>query len=140
MSDALMKISMLVTRLGMAFDDQDYDRLSDCWAPEATLTFTNAAGLTRETQGRDEIMRSVSSAWASGAITIRHFVSSVDIDLNGDEALVRYYTLYPIIGPEPRKAGFGEYRTKVAKQADGNWRVVHQTLHQHSMGEGDYAR
>jgi uncharacterized protein (TIGR02246 family) len=139
MSD-LMEISMLVARCGHAFDEQDAVKLADCWAADAILSFTNSAGVSRETRGREEIMRWTTASWAGGPIAIRHFVSAVDIDLDGDRATVRYYTLYPIVGPEPRKPGFGEYRTSVVKEADGQWRIAHQNLHQHSMGEGDYAR
>ena len=134
------EIADLVSRVGMTFDDQDADGLRECWHVDGVQIINDPTGARHEIPGRDAVLGAAAGVWSAGPSKTRHFVATpvIDLDASGQRASVRHYSIYPVVGPESKKPGFGEYRVEVAKDAeDGRWRVTLQEITLHSVGEID---
>jgi len=48
-----------------------------------------------------------------------HIITTPIIEIDGDQARARYYTIHTLHGPDARPIGVGEYDTIVRRCADG---------------------
>jgi uncharacterized protein (TIGR02246 family) len=128
----LAEISSLVARLNYARDDQDVDALLACWTEDAEIHFTDPEGQSSKLIGRDAIGASAKRTWSNGP-GVKHVVSNPAIRVDGDDAAVRYYTVFTHPARDPLVPSFGDHRMTVRRGDDGQWRVRLQVARQYAQ-------
>jgi 3-phenylpropionate/cinnamic acid dioxygenase small subunit len=83
------EIEKLLKRYASALDLRQYERLDACFTPDAWIDYVAAGGIA----GRyPEIMRGLRAVLAP-IVVMHHFISTVELELDGDRASGRTYTL-----------------------------------------------
>jgi hypothetical protein len=117
------EIASLVARLAWKVDHQEYDDYMEHWVEGGRLRYTDVDGQTNEWTG-EEILGLIKVAYDPPNRLCLHVVTTPIIDIDGDRARVRYYTLHLLPGPDAQPCGVGEYDTVVQRGADGRWRMA----------------
>lgn len=125
-SDDTAEITRLVTRLGAALDEHDFQTLPQLFTPDATATTPGGTAV-----GRDNVITQATRNHTDFP-NLQHIVSGVLVDLDGDKADVRA-NLVGYFGradnPEPVRQIGGIYRFGAVRTADG-WRFNSLTVRQ----------
>ncbi|MBF6238797.1 nuclear transport factor 2 family protein [Nocardia otitidiscaviarum] len=120
------EISRLVTRLGVALDEHDFQALPQLFTPEATATTPGGTAV-----GRDKVIAQATRNHTDFP-NLQHIVSGVLVDVSGDRAEVRA-NLVGYFGraddPEPVRRIGGVYRFGAVRTEDG-WRFDALTVRQ----------
>ena len=118
LSDKL-DIQELLARYARAVDTHDWDLYRSLFTSDATIDYTSAGGIAGTL---DEVVD-----FLAGAIPIlpwtQHVITNVEVDLDGDAAVVRATFLNPMQFPwldEPSCCG-GTYLHDMVRDGDG-WR------------------
>jgi hypothetical protein len=89
------QILNLISRVGFSFDEGDLTSFLGCWADDGVLNFVSADMKTvLDSVPRQEMEKKLGGAMAG--YPHKHFVSLPVVDIDGDEAVARYFTLYPL--------------------------------------------
>ena len=116
------EIASLVSRVAWMVDHEDYDTFMDYWVEDAMLRHVTVDGVVTERRGR-EIVELLQAAYATPETRCLHIPCNPVIDLDGDEALARYYVLHTKMGPQARPVGVEECETRLRRGEDGRWRI-----------------
>ncbi|BCN70975.1 hypothetical protein RE943_44480 [Prescottella equi] len=117
------EITEVLYRYARAVDRKDFDRVADCYFPDA---IDNHGGYIGTVAGLIEDMKSRHATIDSSL----HYVTNVLIDLDGDTADVESYCLY-YLRQAPAVAGGPQSRATVKcryvdrfERRDGQWRIA----------------
>ena len=122
------EIASLLARLAFKVDKQEFDdSFVDLWTPDARLAYVSATGLTFECNGAQEVLQATRSSYQPPDHPCLHIVTTPVIDIDGDTARARYYTIHTLHGPTARPVGVGEYDSYLRRCADGRWRMHDMT-------------
>jgi hypothetical protein len=114
-----LEIRELLFRYARGVDTQDWALLTSVFTPDAQLDYTSVDG---PAGSRDEVV-----AWLAQALTpvpmTQHFVTNVEIDLQGDRASVRamFYNPMQLPGIDRLAYSGGNYHHQVVRTPEG-WR------------------
>ena len=117
-----LEIHELLARYARAVDDRDWDLYRSVFTDDAHIDYTSAGGIAG---GRDEVADFLAEAFA-GVRWAQHYVTNVEVDLDGDRAEVRAMFYNPMHLPgmsEPSFCG-GRYRHQMVRTEQG-WRSRH---------------
>jgi len=122
------QILNLISRVGFSFDEGDLTSFLGCWADDGVLNFVSTDMKTvLDSVPRQEMEKKLGGAMAG--YPHKHFVSLPVVDIDGDEAIARYFTLYPAAASEPAVPGVSQSHMVIRRQADGRWK-----LYRHNLG------
>lgn len=122
-----IEIRELLFRYARGLDTQDWSLLSSVFTPDARLDYTSVDGPSGP---RDEVV-----AWLERALTpvpmTQHFITNIEIDLEGDRGTVRamFYNPMQLPGVEALAHCGGNYHHQVVRTPEG-WkseRLVEET-------------
>lgn len=114
-----LEITELLYRYARGVDSKDWALLTSVFTPDAFLDYTSVSGPAGP---RDEVV-----AWLERSLTpvpmTQHFISNVEIDLDGDRAEARAMFYNPMQLPGMAELTFcgGNYLHDVVRTAEG-WR------------------
>jgi 3-phenylpropionate/cinnamic acid dioxygenase small subunit len=114
-----LEIRELLFRYARGVDTQDWALLTSVFTPDAQLDYTSVDG---PAGSRDEVV-----AWLAQALTpvpmTQHFVTNIEIDLQGDRASVRamFYNPMQLPGIDGLAYSGGNYHHQVVRTPEG-WR------------------
>ena len=117
-----LEIHELLARYARAVDDRDWDLYRSVFTEDAHIDYTSAGGIAGS---RDEVVDFLAAAFA-GVRWAQHYVTNVEVELEGDAATVRAMFYNPMHLPgmaEPSFCG-GRYHHRLVRTGDG-WRSVH---------------
>ena len=121
-------ISSLIATLAWKVDHDDLDHFVDHWLDDATLAYIDVDGNRFDCAGSGEVVALIKASYQPPvSLPCLHIVTTPIIDLDGDRARVRYYTIHTLHGPQARPCGVGEYDLTVSRGQDGQWRVATMT-------------
>lgn len=115
---AKLEISELETRYAWAVDEGRVESLADIFAEDAWLTL-NPGDI--DNRGRDAIQRwfrEYCHEW--GWENRRHYVTNVQVAVDGDAARVRAYFLLTFEARGKSRIGWGNYEDRFERR-DGRW-------------------
>lgn len=114
-----LEIGELLARYARAVDSKDWDLWRSVFTPDAHLDYTSVTGVIGS---RDEVAGSLEQALAHVPMT-QHFISNVEIELDGDRARVRamFYNPMRLPGMEDLSYCGGYYHHEVVRTPQG-WR------------------
>jgi len=114
-----LEIGELLARYARAVDSKDWDLWRSVFTPDAHLDYTSVTGVIGS---RDEVARALEQALAPVPMT-QHFISNIEIDLDGDRATVRAMFYNPMLLPGADEVGHcgGYYHHDVVRTPRG-WR------------------
>jgi ketosteroid isomerase-like protein len=118
------KILNVISRVGRCFDEADLKGFLGCWADGGVLNFVAADWSVQGSVRREEMEQKLVPLMPT--YPDKHLVSLPDIEIDGDEAVAYYYTMYPSAGPTAEAPGLSRSHMVLRRQADGRWKV---TLH-----------
>lgn len=122
------EIASLLARLAFKVDKEEFDdEFLDMWTPDGRLAYVSATGMTFECNSAQEILQATASSYKPPSHPCLHIVTNPVIDLDGDKARARYYTIHTLHGPVARPVGVGEYDTYLRRGSDGKWRMHDMT-------------
>jgi hypothetical protein len=112
----------VLSRYAQYVDERAWDKLDDVFVPGAIVDFSNNGG---ERNTFPEIKRYLEDSLSIFA-AIQHYQTNFAIDVDGDTAVVRNYTLAQMVsivdGADQLLADGGFYDSKLVRAADG-WRI-----------------
>lgn len=113
------EIRELLFRYARAVDDKDWPLMSTVFTPEARLDYTSVDGPAGP---RDEVVEWLERSLAPVPMT-QHFITNVEIELDGDRATVRamFYNPMQLPGITEMCSCGGNYHHQVVRTPDG-WR------------------
>lgn len=115
-------------------DTKDWAGYADCFTEDLVLTVPAAGGATSRYEGRDVAIKSVRAS-VENARTAHH-VHNPEITFDSDGANVIWAMQDRVDWGEDRRpqmgdlghTGYGHYRERYVKCADGKWRIKATTL------------
>ena len=117
-----VEIQEVLSRYAQYTDERAWDKLADVFVPGAIVDFSNNGGARDtfpEIKGYLEQSLSIFAA-------IQHYMTNFAIDVSGDTATVRHYTLAQMVsivdGADQLLADGGYYDSKFVRTPDG-WRI-----------------
>ena len=113
------EIRELLFRYARAVDDKDWALMSTVFTPAARLDYTSVDGPAGP---RDEVVGWLERSLAPVPMT-QHFITNIEIDLDGDRASVRamFYNPMQLSGLTEMCACGGNYHHQLVRTPDG-WR------------------
>ncbi|HEY5855715.1 MAG TPA: nuclear transport factor 2 family protein [Aldersonia sp.] len=96
-------------------DDGDWDGVVDLFTEDGQFD-----GLSHS-RGRSAMRESFAALAEGGLTSFWHFITNVEIDLDGDRATVRSFLWMPCVNDGAASVGAGRYTDEVRK-VDGRWR------------------
>ncbi|HLT15827.1 MAG TPA: nuclear transport factor 2 family protein [Acidimicrobiales bacterium] len=114
-----LEIHELLARYGRAVDDRDWDLYRSLFTPDAHIDYTSAGAIAGTV---DEVVAYLRDALGAMPWT-QHYLTNVEVDLDGDEATARAMFFNPLQIPglaEPSSCG-GWYLHRLVRTPDG-WR------------------
>jgi len=130
-SDALpgvvdrLRIVDVINRVADALDRRDWTLLRSCFTPDAVETFSNGRA-----EGYDAI-ESFCARALGGLDATQHLVSTIRLDISGDEASARSYFQAQHVRRSATGVGTfmigGTYEDRLLRAGDG-WRLAARTL------------
>jgi len=122
------EIASIIARNAFRVDDMALDNFGDDWFDEATLTYIDVDGNRYHCASLAEILSMIRSSYQPPlSQPCLHIVTTPVIDLDGDRARVRYYTIHTRHGPMAQPCGVGEYDVNMRKDGEGRWRITAMT-------------
>jgi hypothetical protein len=124
-ADDRIAIASLVSRIGLAVDQQDRNAYPHYWTEDALLSYTSVDGQEWRFEGRAAIVTFVEAVWESGGAVPIHVTACPTIEIDGDEATGRYYAiqLHPRAGGAT-PAGLADYVVTARRQpGSGAWQL-----------------
>lgn len=119
------EISSLISRIAFMVDHQEHEEdYAKYYVDDVTMVTTLVDGTRMEFKSALEVVNLINTAYLPPRRSCTHIVANPIIDIDGDEARVRYYTILTLWGPGPQPIGLNEYDTRVRRCADGKWRFV----------------
>ncbi len=117
-----LEIAELLARYCRAIDQGRWDELPTLFTPDCTVDFGKVMG-THE--GHDGV-RNMARMIGGTGLTMRHYLTNVIIDGDGDRAEVMAYVLaFTGTGPGSLTSTTGRYEDVVEKR-DGRWLLRHR--------------
>ena len=118
LSDRL-EIQELLARYARAVDTKDWDLWKSVFTADAHVDYASAGGTVGE---RDEVAAWLEAALAPFPMT-QHYITNVEVELDGDRADVRAMFYNPMQFPGATELSYcgGSYRHDMVRTADG-WR------------------
>jgi hypothetical protein len=115
------EIREVLFRYARAVDDKDWALMSSVFSEDAHLDYTSVDG---PAGSRDEVVGWLDRSLAPVPMT-QHFISNIEIDLDGDRAKVRamFYNPMELPGIEGLCSCGGNYLHDMVRTPDG-WRSV----------------
>lgn len=112
------EITDLITRYATAVDHHDWDLYRSVFTPDARIDYTSAGGIAGSV---DTVCRWLGEVLAMFEAS-QHFVSNIDITVNGDEATATAMVFNPMKLPDlPTWSMGGWYHHKLVRTPQG-WR------------------
>jgi len=123
-----LEIQELLARYARAVDTKDWALYRSVFTPDATIDYTSAGAVAGT---RDEVAAWLEDGFAHIPMT-QHFISNVEVDLDGDQARVRamFYNPMQLPGMSDLSYCGGNYGHDLIRTADG-WksrRLVEENL------------
>ena len=110
-------IRQLVARYCHLADSVDVEPWLDCWTDDGVFDFGGS-----RTVGRDELRALCEGSEAIYAVTpLRHVVTNVVIDVDGDTATSSSYVQLFVVGQPPTIMSTARYYDRL-RRVDGRWR------------------
>ena len=133
-----IEIRELLYRYSRGVDTPDWDLYASVFTADAMLDYTSVNGPCAQ---RDEVVNWISKSLADVPM-LQHFITNIEIDLDGDEATVRGMFYNPIRPPGSDDLIYcgGNYHHRVVRTAEG-WKSKHlreETKWFVSKVEGDF--
>jgi len=138
-------IDRLLKRYARALDERDFDRLDDCFTPDAHLDYTCAGGIA----GPYPQVK----AWLAEVLPpiaeMQHFTTNVEVEIDGDRASGTSYTLnvngMRMASEEVRHMIVGAQYIDTFLRTPRGWRIASRreerfTSFGHSFGPEDVVR
>ena len=118
LSDKL-EINELLTRYARGVDSEDWELWKTVFTPDAHLDYSSAGAAVGS---RDEVADWLANAMQHLPLK-QHYITNVDIELDGDRATVRAMFYNPMMLPGATEMSFcgGYYDHDMVRTADG-WR------------------
>jgi 3-phenylpropionate/cinnamic acid dioxygenase small subunit len=112
-----LEIAELLARYARAVDTKDWDLWRSVFTPEAQVDYSSAGAAAGT---RDEVAQWLEQALSAVPMT-QHFISNVEIDLDGDRATVRAMFYNPMQLPGMADLSYcgGYYHHDVVRTAEG---------------------
>jgi len=82
-------IEKVLKRYARALDEKDFDALDDCFTPDAQVDYSAAGGI----KGAYPEIKAWLAQVLVGMPEMQHFTTNVQIEIKGDEAAGKSYTL-----------------------------------------------
>ena len=117
-----LQISELLARYARAVDDHDWDLYRSLFTDDAVIDYSSAGAAAGS---RDDVIAFLRDAFAA-IPWAQHYVTNVEIDLDGDAAKVRAMFYNPMQLPGMADPSFcgGIYHHELVRTADG-WKSRH---------------
>ena len=114
-----LELHELLARYARAVDDREWDLYRSVFTEDAHIDYTSAGGIAG---GRDEVVAFLAEAFAA-VPWAQHYVTNVEVDLDGDIAEVRamFYNPMQLPGMDAPSFCGGRYHHQVVRTEDG-WR------------------
>jgi 3-phenylpropionate/cinnamic acid dioxygenase small subunit len=112
-----LEIAELLARYARAVDTKDWELWKSVFTPDARVDYTSAGAMAGP---RDEVARWLEQGLALVPMT-QHFISNVEVDLDGDRATVRamFYNPMQLPGLAEQSYCGGYYHHDVVRTAEG---------------------
>lgn len=112
-----LEIAELLARYARAVDSKDWDLWRSVFTPEARVDYSSAGAAVGP---RDEVAHWLEQALSAVPMT-QHFISNIEIDLDGDRATVRAMFYNPMQLPGMADLSYcgGYYHHDVVRTAEG---------------------
>ena len=112
-----IEIQELLTRYARGLDTKDWDLWRSVFVPDAVMDYSSAGIPVGK---RDEIAAMFEQAFVA-IPWAQHFITNVEVDLDGDRAKVRAYFYNPmqLPGKDEQSACGGTYEHDMVRTADG---------------------
>lgn len=123
-----IEIHELLARYARGVDTKDWPLYRSVFTPDATIDYTSAGAVAGT---RDEVAAWLETGFVHIPMT-QHFISNVEIDIDGDRARVRamFYNPMQLPGMDAMSRCGGYYHHDLVRTADG-WksaRLVEENL------------
>jgi ketosteroid isomerase-like protein len=126
-ADDKVRCAETISRFAFAYDEQDRDRLTDCFAEDAVLHATTAGTQDFGTYlGRDDVVGWLTAYWGRTRDQRRHLVTNAMVD-DLTETTARVTTMLLVTAAEDgrfRPVTSGVYSAGLRKDPDGIWRIT----------------
>lgn len=117
-----VEIQEVIARYALAVDEGAWDKLDDVFVAGAIVDFSNNGGARDTFPEIKAYLEQSLSIFAA----IQHYMMNFVIDVSGDTATVRHYTLAQMVsivdGADQLLADGGFYDSKLVRTSDG-WRI-----------------
>ena len=123
-----LEIHELLARYARGVDTKDWELYRSVFAPDATIDYTSAGAVSGT---RDEVAAWLEAGFVHIPMT-QHFISNIEVELDGDRAKVRamFYNPMQLPGMSDLSSCGGYYHHDLVRTADG-WksrRLVEENL------------
>ena len=114
-----LELHELLARYARAVDDRDWELYRSVFTEDAHIDYTSAGGIAGS---RDEVADFLAEAFAA-VPWAQHYVTNIEVDLDGDSAEVRamFYNPMQLPGMDAQSACGGYYHHELVRTDDG-WR------------------
>ncbi len=119
-----VEISELIARYNYTVDHEDYQSWVKTFAPEGV--FQGAIGRFKVHKELDKFIASM-QALAKAFPSPRHFVTNIQPEVRGNEAVCNSFLFMTGVTPEGTKSITGEYQDKLVK-VDGKWLFLERVV------------
>ena len=123
-------IEQLFADYGWPMDTREWPVLATVFTADASFVITIQGETAVDITGRDEIVEFCSSTVNAQTDQRRHVITNIRVT-DGTETSASVYailTLVVVTDGELEVKSSGLYRTRVVKEADGQWRFAHMLL------------
>ena len=116
LSDTL-EIHAALARYARGVDDKDWELWKTVFTPDARVDYVSAGG---SAGSRDEIADWLRDSLADFPMT-QHYITNIEVDLDGDEAKVTAFFYNPMIFPGATELSYcgGRYHHRFVRTPDG---------------------
>jgi hypothetical protein len=114
------EIASLIATLAWRVDHGEVDNFRDWWVEDAELKFIDIEGNKHHFSGADVI----ETMMRTPDQECLHVCTTPIINIDGDEARVRYRIIHTAPGPKASMCGIGECDATVRRGGDGRWRMA----------------
>lgn len=121
-------VADVLTRYASSLDEQDWDRLTTCFVPDAVAVLAGGPRL----EGYAAIVEAVQLALGHYSATMHH-LGNHEVEIDGDTARLRANLIATHVLEQGTFTVGGVYREELVRTADG-WRISHHQLDMLWMG------
>ncbi|MGZ4694215.1 MAG: nuclear transport factor 2 family protein [Acidimicrobiales bacterium] len=117
-----IEIHELLARYARGVDSKDWELWKSVFTPDATLDYSSAGAAVGT---RDEV-----AAWLEQGLSVvpmtQHFITNIEVDLDGDRAMVRAMFYNPMQLPGMDEQSYcGGYYTHELVRTPAGWKSEH---------------